>query len=579
MGFANVNAMGESTPPTDQHPKGRRAGLGLFGRRTPSLSLGLLIFGFGTAAGFLTAFMGLGVLQDATGIVLLLFLTVLMFIAAFGLLLVVFRKPLLRRLFGFAETQIELFADPLTDVAKSAIDRDPEGATAAARDLVQLSLARYAWIATRRWIIGSLTALIAAMAALAGTMLLFQQNDLLEAQNAKIDNQIAQVTEQTVLNRYTVQLAEAARNAELVVEITEIAQELGAALDRAMAGAGEEAQAGTRTVDGSIPVLDPLQDLDLSLIMRITSASRATKPYQFLDVGITPKNEAELLRVALERRAEDLPNTYAALKADFGWPDEEESIRLVDRPASPERGQLLSSLTLAGIRDMEVLNFYGMDLSYAYAPEIALFLTSFQIGRLSFADFSFADIRGAELRGAFLTNARFRRADIFNTSFSSVPASDVKGPFAKEGIDFYNTTLGGADFSQALLRSVAFIGVHGTAMNFDGATLIEPNFAFAGISAATFRGAAILDPIFEGADLRSVDFDQAVVAGADFLEQIEAQSAPGSFRKERFALEEIDINRALDVQSLYRTVDVEEIRQRVGNKGLYLVKRVQPFEN
>ena len=181
--------------------------------------------------------------------------------------------------------------------------------------------------------------------------------------------------------------------------------------------------------------------------------------------------------------------------------------------------------------------------------------------------------------GAFLTNARFRRADIFDTSFSWVPASDVKGPFAKEGIDFYNTTLGGADFSRALLRSVAFIGVHGTAMNFDGATLIEPNFAFAGISAATFRGAAILDPIFEGADLRSVDFDQAVVAGADFLEQIEAQAAPGSFRKERFTLEEIDINRALDVQSLYRTVDVEEIRQRVGNKGLYLVKRVQPFEN
>lgn len=565
-----------SDPPETVNRRKRSA---LFGRKTPSLSLGLLIFGFGTAAGFLTAFMGLGVLQDATGIVLLLFLTVLMFIGAFGLLLVLFRKPLLRRLFGFAETQIELFAEPLTSVAKSAVNRDPEGATAAARDLVHLTLARYAWISTRRWIIGSLTALIAAMAALAGTMLLFQQNDLLEAQNARIDQQIFQIEEQTRLNQYTVQLAEAARNAELVVEITGIAQQLGLAVDRAMARAGDaEAQAGTRTMDGSLPVLDPLQDLNLGLIMRIASASQATKPYQFLDVGITPNDQEALNFAAIQRHRNTLPKTYAALQRFAGLPDPDDRIRITDRPASPERGQLLFSLMQSGIRDMELLSFRGLDLSYAYAPEIKLFLTSFQIARLAYADFSHADINGADFGGAWLTNARFRKARIYNTSFSSVAGADIKPPFSTD-IDIYNTTIGGADFGEAFLSNVGFAGVHGLALNFDKATLLAPDFTFAEIGTATFRGAALIDPVFTNADLRSVDFDGAVVIGADFLETVTAAASPGSFRADRYEIDEINITQAMEVKSLFLAVDAEALLDMAGNRGFYRIRRVQPFEN
>lgn len=566
-------------PDTEKAPPDRRRNISsIFLRKPPSLSLGLLIFGFGTAAGFLTAFMGLGVIQDATGIVLLIFLTILMFIAAFGLLLVLFRKPLLRRLFGFAQTQVELFAEPLAEVAKSAVDRDPEGATAAARELVQMSLARYAWVSTRRWIIGSMTALIAAMAALAGTMLLFQQNDLLEAQNTRIDRQITQIEEQTRLNQYTVQLAEAARNAELVVEITNIAQELGRAVDRAMSRAGSEAQAGTRTHDGALPVLDPLQDLNLGLIMRIASASQATKPYRFLDVGITPNDQEALNFAAMQRHKESLPKTYAALQSLAGLPDPDEAIRIVDRPASPERGQLLHSLVQSGIREFELLSFRGLDLSYAYAPEIRLFLCSFQVARLAYADFSHADIREADFGGAWLTNARFRKAQIRESAFSSVPGDEIKAPFGG-GIGFYNTEMGGADFSGAFLGAVAFVGIHGLALNFDGATLLAPDFTFAEIGTATFRGAALLDPVFDNADLRSVDFDGAVVIGADFLERVTGAAAPGSFRPERYEIEQIDVTGAMEVNSLYLAVEAEELLARAGNRGLYRLKRVQPFEN
>ena len=558
--------------------QGAKPRLPLFQRKSPSLSRGLLIFGFGTAAGFLTAFMGLGVIQDATGIVLLIFLTILMFIGAFGLLLVLFRKPLLRRLFGLAETQIELFAEPLTSVAKSAADRDPEAATAAARELVQMSLARYAWISTRRWIIGSLTALIAAMAALAGTMLLFQQNDLLEAQNARIDQQITQIEEQTRLNQYTVQLAEAARNAELVVEITNIAQELGHAVDRAMARAGADAQAGTRTVDGSLPVLDPLQDLNLGLVMRIVSASQATKPYQFLDVGITPNDQEALNFAAIQRHKGTLPQTYGLLKDISGLSEPEETIQIVDRPASPERGQLLFSLVQAGIRDFKMLSFRGLDLSYAYATETKLFLTSFQLARLAYADFSYADINETDFGGAWLTNARFRKAQIYNSSFSSVPGANIKPPFSQE-IASYNTSIGGADFSDAFLNQVGFESVQGIALNFDAATLLAPDFTFSSIGTATFRGAALIEPVFDNADLRSVDFDGAVVIGANFLERITEAAAPGSFRPDRYEIDEIDVTEAMNVKSLYQNVDAEVLLSVAGNRGIYRVKRVQEFEN
>ena len=161
--------------PPDGHP----------GRSSRGL-LGLLIFVFGMLAGLLAAFSGLQYAERAGATILLVFLIVLVFVAAFGVMIYVFRKPILQRLFGYASTEVELFARPLSAVAKGAVDRDPVTATDAARELVQLSLARWAWLSTRRWIIGSLTALIAAMAALAGTVLLFNQNELLREQSALI---------------------------------------------------------------------------------------------------------------------------------------------------------------------------------------------------------------------------------------------------------------------------------------------------------------------------------------------------------------------------------------------------------
>jgi len=540
------------------------------------VSLGLLIFTFGTAAGFTLAFSGLGLIEDGAGILLLAFLCVLLFLGAFGLILVIFRKPLLRRLFGFAETQLELFAEPLARVTRGAVDRDPRAATNAARDLVHMALARYAWISTRRWIIGSLTALIAAMAALAGTALLFRQNVLLQEQSVLFAEQNVRIDNQILLETYNVQLAEAARNAQLVVEITQIAARLGDRLAAKQAAAG-----AAPTMDGMIPDLDPVADLDLGLVMRITSASRATKPYRFLETGLRPEDQGQVIRAAMERRRADLPRTFEQLGAAFGFDAPlpgDDALDLVDRPASPERGQLLRAMAQAGIRQYELFNSFGLDLSYAYAPGLRFFASSFQAGELSYADFSFAQVFESDFAGSFMFNARFRQAFIRDPNFGAVPGDQDNPPF-DASLPFYVTTLTGADFTDALIRDSDFKAINGLAMNFDTAALVSIDFSEASIPASTFRDAVILDVRFDGTDLRSVDFDGAYVAGADAMTRIAAQAAPGSFRPERFELEAVDLPEAFNNAAFFRNIEAEELEALVGNRGLYRVTRVQPFEN
>jgi MFS family permease len=215
---------------------------------------GILIFCFGLAAGVLIAFAGAGFLEDSAWAVISVFVGLLMLLAVLAAGIFAARKPLWKRLFGYAEAQMEMVAEPLARVAERAIDRDPTGATQAARDVVAVVLARYSWVTTRRWLLASLTALIAAMAALAGTALLFKQNLLLEAQSSLLREQNEKIGEQTVLLVQSVELAEAARNATLAVEITEIAQALGEAAVRAEA----DGPAGEGLTDGSnyVNVLD-----------------------------------------------------------------------------------------------------------------------------------------------------------------------------------------------------------------------------------------------------------------------------------------------------------------------------------
>lgn len=531
---------------------------------------GALIFGFGLAAGFLLAFSGYG-LEDSGAVIITVFLALILGLTIAGGIIFLFRKPLMRRLFGMAETQLELFAGPLERVAERAAARDPTNALSAARELLQMSFARYAWISTRRWIIASLTGLIAAMAALSGTALLFKQNQLLEVQSGLLEQQNQRIDEQTQLLRTQVELAEAARNAEIAVEITQIAALLGAAIDAT-------GQVGDRDRPGSlVAVLDPYTDISQSLMMRIISASRTAKPYRFLNSPLRAWDTADKIRVASARRRDDLPGFYAAAQAGFRWSEPPGTTDLIARPQSPERAQLFQTMMRAGLREFEPFNFYGLDLSFAYGEDMSIFGLSMQGAQISYATFARAHIIESTFGGSQAENALFDEAWITRSSFVPFDAETAKGPYKSEAA-FGPTFLAGASFRGSFLQEVDFSGIQAAVADFDGATLVEVAFGGASIPGATFRDAVLMDVDFAGADLGSVDFDGAYVLRPDFLDQLAEMAAPGRFVRDRYALEASSIDDLLAVDSAYRALSRADIPQVEGDFRVWRVKRVKPFE-
>ena len=537
-----------------------------------------LIFAFGIAAGFLIAFSGLGFLQDSGAIILTVFLSALFVVSLVGIALVVMRRPLWRKLFGVAESQMEMIAEPLLRVAEGVIARDPGVATAAAGDFARMVLARYAWITARRWLMVSLTALIAAMAALAGTALLFKQNQLLEVQSALLSEQNARIQEQTGLLAQDVQLAEAARNAALAVEITQIAALVGevATAVRAEFGAAVGAAAGDQ-VTMMFNALDPTE-LGQGLTLRIVSASRATRPYLFLDLGYRAEDISDKTRVAMLRRRGDLGQTYARLAEANGWQEPGPQNQLVDRPASPERGQLLRVLIAGGIRNLAPLNFVGLDLSFAYMQNADLSLMTAQGGLMSYADFSGSHIIGSDLGGAWLENVRFRGCRIERTSFADITADRVQPPFRPEE-GTVPSFLAGADFEAAALIDVSFAEADLLAANFDGALLVRPDFSGSILGAATLRGAVLLAPEFAGATLKSVDLDGAVVFGTDFLPELMAAAEPDSFVAARYVAAPVTLAEVMALPVVDLTLTEDEVVAISGGAPAFRLQRIQPFEN
>jgi uncharacterized protein YjbI with pentapeptide repeats len=552
------------TGPEERHeaaPTAGRAGFGVVAGGT-----GLLFFAFGLAAGVLAAYSAVGFLEDSAGLILAVFLSALMVVLILGVVVFALRKTLLRKLFGHADVALEQIADPLARIADRAIDRDPAGATTAARDLVAMVLSRYAWITTRRWIIASLTALIAAMAALAGTALLFKQNQLIGVQTELLREQNARIQEQTQLIQTDVQLAEAARNAALAVEITEIAAELGKVVDRVRG----------RDLTNPFNVLDPAADIDRSLFLRIVSISRALMPYRFLDTGLQEEDTTDGLRVALQRRRSDLEESYPDLAAYFGWADRPEGTYLVDRPASPERGQLLRVMVSSGLRNLEIFTFTGLTLDYAMLKSTDLSLVTAQQARLAYADFSGSYLVECDFGSAILENARFRRANISRTRFAALPPEAVRAPLPPQtGLSI--TRLSGADFFRATIAETDFSGAALTAASFDGALLDGADFTGADLSVATFKGTVILAADFTGAALKRTDFDGAIVFGEDFLTRLAATAAPETFRPELFALEPVAADTLSGIMVLANETTPEDLAARTGGAAPFRITRIGGF--
>ena len=367
----------------------------------------------------------------------------------------------------------------------------------------------------------------------------------------------------------------AARNAELASAIVTIAEDLATAVAAAERAFRQAEGTDTLPVQNRVALLDPSSDLDQGLIARIVAVSQSAKPYRFLDIGIGQQDTNQMIWHAALRRRDELPKFWSSVE---DWGRLTENAALIDRPASPERGQLLKSMLAAGIHEFERFNSAQLDLSYAAAQGVSIFLCSLQVAQMRFADLSFATIRDTDFGGAYLENSRFRQAVILDTRFADVSGEALSVYFRMDGAA-YATALTGADFSRAFLRRVDFTNAQAMLARFDGATLIEPDFTDASLSGATFRGAVLLDADLTGAQLFKSDFDGAVVVGADFATALQDAAHAGSFAAAHYALDPIDMAAALEVESLAFQVEPDEIAARVGDRGLYRLRRLAPLDD
>ena len=180
-----------------------------FNNVVATAGIALVVFIIGVVVGYPLATFGVEFLTDNAGLVFGVLFGFFVLVLLVAGTLMIFRRVIWERLFKHGEVEMERFARPLSNVARFAALQKVAEATESARDLAELVLARYAWVSTRRWLMATITAFIAAIAALAGSALLFQQNQLLRTQIGLMDDQNARIEEQNRFIQSLIELGEA----------------------------------------------------------------------------------------------------------------------------------------------------------------------------------------------------------------------------------------------------------------------------------------------------------------------------------------------------------------------------------
>ena len=300
---------------------------------------------------------------------------------------------------------MERFARPLSEVARFAALQKVAEATESARDLAELVLARYAWVSTRRWLMATITAFIAAIAALAGSALLFQQNQLLRTQIGLMQDQNGRIEEQNRFIQSQIELGEAQRSTAIVPEILEIGAQVA------------QEVAGFNTFAGDQPAIALLSP---GLRARIIAATTAARPYRYLRNPLTDLDENLLMSSGLLRRTDLAASATVRQQLDAAsgavqFAGEQTGV-MSDRPLSPERGQIIGLLISNGLTDFSTLN--GADFSFA---EVRSASTGSAI-RFHFAALRFANFDRQLLVGS---------ATPASTIPGSPPASCLRSPAGK----------------------------------------------------------------------------------------------------------------------------------------------------
>jgi hypothetical protein len=292
--------------------------------------------------------------------------------------------------------------DALTDRFADTLLRDVDSGV---RDRVRHVLPRLAnwfiWSRFRNWWWQWVLGIFVSLGGLTGTLLLMNQNELLQNQNALIQQQMF--------------LSEASRKSALVVLMSNIMDKV----DGEITDEKEELYMNRL----SKAAVDTMRfSLSQSLIGQIAALSYSFKPYRYM-----------------------------------------EGNNLIKKSLSPERGQLLITLTLLPLDTATLYKIYK--------------LATFESADLQGADLGNSNLSGANLNGANLSGAYLNGANL-------------------SGANLTATNLNGANLNGASLN-----GAYLSEANLNGAYLSEANLRVADLSVANLSEAILSEADLSGANL------------------------------------------------------------------------------
>ena len=304
--------------------------------------------------------------------------------------------------------------------------------------------------------------LFGALIALIPTLLLWQQNKLLGVQNQKLEDQTKLFEKQNEKIDNQIQLEESNRRGALIVMMSNIMDKVDDEL----------------TNDWND---DKKRNLSPQLIGRISALSQSFRPYRF-------------------------------------WQDSS----LIEKPLSPERGQLLLALANSAFDSLAYVNIYrNATFEDSYLHGANLHGANLSGANLREADLLRADLRGAILRGTDLSRVSFIAADLSGANLSKANLS---------GANLSKVNLSKADLSGANLVKANFRGANLSGANLSKANLYEANLSRMISVGADFRGARfniknIKDPKdpdlsrsqMDKTDLSGVDLSRANLSGVSFI--------------------------------------------------------------
>ncbi len=323
-----------------------------------------------------------------------------------------------------------------------------------------------------------LITIMIALLALVSPILLFQQNKLIRRQNEKIGEQTSLFELQNKLVNQQSFLAEAARRSSKTVELGSILKDVDVELNN------------IANIDST---------LSPRLVSKIINLSFLLKPYQYLENG-----------------------------------------EIIERPLSPERGQLLMQLIGSGINKS--------------------FLTN---SILQNCDFSYSDLKNIRLYNVDLRDMNMKNSNFAGVVFDAVTFenSDFSGSY------FNKSTFNGCDFSNG---------------NLSNTIILNSKFIFNTFIFAQLSNSKVFKTSFHLSDLRAVNFSESILNNIDFVEvKFGKDKIEKKYGKKKYTLERNTIFKGAEyIDSLFVSKQnwLQYHQDNLGIEGLENLNSIKPLD-